>query len=30
MGIYDINGGGQPPQEPQQVTVDINQASDIE
>ena len=30
MGIYDINGGGQPQQEQQQVTVDINQASDIE
>lgn len=30
MGIYDINGGGQPQQEQQQqVTVDINQASDI-
>lgn len=29
MGIYDINGGGQPQQEPQQVTVDLNEATDV-
>ena len=30
MGIYDINGGGQPPQDQQRISVDLNQASDIE
>jgi uncharacterized Zn finger protein len=29
MSVYDINGGGQRPQQPQQVSVDINQATDI-
>ena len=30
MSIYDINGGGQPQQEQQQISIDLNQASDIE
>ena len=30
MGIYDINGGGQVPQDQQRISVDLNQASDIE
>lgn len=28
MSVYDINGGGKP--QPQQMTLDINQATDIE
>jgi uncharacterized Zn finger protein len=30
MGVFDINGGGQMPPQQKQMTVDINQASDIE
>ena len=30
MAIYDINGGGQSQPEPQQVNIDLNQATDIE
>ena len=30
MGVFDINGGGQVPPQPQQVKIDLNQASDIE
>lgn len=30
MGVFDINGGGQMPPQPQQVKVDLNQATDIE
>ena len=30
MGIYDITGGGQPPQDQSQLSIDINQATDIE
>jgi uncharacterized Zn finger protein len=30
MSVFDINGGGEIPQEPHQVNIDLNQASDIE
>jgi uncharacterized Zn finger protein len=30
MGIYDINGGGQTPPQPQQINLDLNKATDIE
>lgn len=30
MGIYDINGGGHTPTDPQQISVDLTQATDIE
>jgi hypothetical protein len=29
MGVFDINGGGEIPQEPQRINISLNQASDI-